>query len=429
MSVVSSGEQTSRPKLKRSLGLSMATALVIGNMVGSGVFGLPSALASVGPISLLAWVITGAGAILLALVFANLGRAYPQTGGPYVYARRAFGDFAGFWTAWGYWIAAWAGNAAIAVIFVSYATVFWPSLGTNNLLAFARRPGADLGAHARERRRRARVRRHPAGDDGAEVRAGAADRPDRPLLHAQRQLHAVRSAPRQPGGALARDLVRGHAHAVGVHRTRVGDRAGRGGQGSRSARCRARRCSAPSQRPCSTSSPPSSIMGVIPASTLANSNAPFADAARQIFGSSVLGMSPGQDRRGRRHDLDLRRTQRLDPDPGPRASGRSPGRAVPEGVRAGQRHAQDPGRRPGRLVGAAERTDGHELPVVAVEHVRQDHRPRDDHHAGALRLLGGRAADADVPRAGAVQRPAPGGRRDRRSARLRLLLLDDVRRR
>ena len=95
MSVVSSGEQTSRPKLKRSLGLSMATALVIGNMVGSGVFGLPSALASVGPISLLAWVITGAGAILLALVFANLGRAYPQTGGPYVYARRAFGDFAG----------------------------------------------------------------------------------------------------------------------------------------------------------------------------------------------------------------------------------------------------------------------------------------------------------------------------------------------
>ncbi len=126
-----------RPKLKRSLGLSMATALVIGNMVGSGVFGLPSSLASTGPISLLAWVFTGAGAILLALVFANLGRAYPQTGGPYAYARRAFGDFAGFWTAWGYWIAAWAGNAAIAVIFVSYATVFWPRLGTNNVLAFA----------------------------------------------------------------------------------------------------------------------------------------------------------------------------------------------------------------------------------------------------------------------------------------------------
>ena len=125
-----------RPKLKRSLGLWMATALVIGNMVGSGVFGLPASLASTGPISLLSWIFTGAGAILLALVFANLGRAYPETGGPYAYARRAFGDFAGFWTAWGYWIAAWAGNAAIATIFVSYASVFWPSLGTDNVLAF-----------------------------------------------------------------------------------------------------------------------------------------------------------------------------------------------------------------------------------------------------------------------------------------------------
>src|SRR5512144_832298 len=117
-----------RPKLKRSLGLSMATALVIGNMVGSGVFGLPASLASTGPISLLAWGFTGVGALLLALVFANLGRAYPQTGGPYAYTRRAFGDFAGFWTAWGYWIAAWAGNAAITVAFIGYLAVFWPAL-------------------------------------------------------------------------------------------------------------------------------------------------------------------------------------------------------------------------------------------------------------------------------------------------------------
>src|SRR6478672_6227848 len=173
-------EQTGagRPKLKRSLGLWMATALVIGNMVGSGVFGLPASLASTGPISLLAWVFTGAGAILLALVFANLGRAYPETGGPYAYARRAFGDFAGFWTAWGYWIAAWAGNAAIATIFVSYASVFWPSLATDNVLA--------------------RVRHHPAGHHGAQVRAVAPDRPDRALLHAQRELQSVRPEPRHP---------------------------------------------------------------------------------------------------------------------------------------------------------------------------------------------------------------------------------------
>jgi APA family basic amino acid/polyamine antiporter len=114
----------------------MATALVVGNMVGSGIFLLPSSLAATaGPISLLAWVYTGLGAVLLALVFANLGRAYPRTGGPYAYARRAFGDFIGFQTAWGYWIAVWAGNAAITVAFVGYLAVFWPALGDHRMLA------------------------------------------------------------------------------------------------------------------------------------------------------------------------------------------------------------------------------------------------------------------------------------------------------
>jgi APA family basic amino acid/polyamine antiporter len=124
------------PKLKRSMGLWMATALVVGNMVGSGIFLLPSSLAATaGPVSMLAWAFTGAGAILLALVFANLGRAFPRTGGPYAYARRAFGDFIGFQTAWGYWIAVWAGNAAIAVAFVGYLAVFWPKLASSSLLA------------------------------------------------------------------------------------------------------------------------------------------------------------------------------------------------------------------------------------------------------------------------------------------------------
>src|ERR687897_3918568 len=121
---------------RRTIGLWTATALVVGNMIGSGVFLLPSSLAAAaGPVSLVGWVFTGAGAVLLALVFANLGRAFPAAGGPYAYAHRAFGDFIGFQTAWGYWIAVWAGNAAIAVAFVAYATVFWPELGTSNLLA------------------------------------------------------------------------------------------------------------------------------------------------------------------------------------------------------------------------------------------------------------------------------------------------------
>src|SRR5215218_6180635 len=125
-----------RPKLKRTMGLWMATALVVGNMIGSGVFLLPASLAgTAGPVSILGWVFTGAGAILLALVFANLGRALPRTGGPYAYARRAFGDFVGFQTAWGYWIAVWAGNAAITVAFVGYLAYFWEDLESNKVLA------------------------------------------------------------------------------------------------------------------------------------------------------------------------------------------------------------------------------------------------------------------------------------------------------
>jgi APA family basic amino acid/polyamine antiporter len=119
----------------RKLGLWMATALVVGNMIGSGVFLLPSSLASFGSISLVGWAITATGAVLLALVFARLGSAFPRTGGPYAYSRRAFGDFIGFQTAWGYWIAAWAGNAAIAVAFVGYLGVFWPGLAGNAVLA------------------------------------------------------------------------------------------------------------------------------------------------------------------------------------------------------------------------------------------------------------------------------------------------------
>ncbi len=122
--------------LKRSMGLWMATALVIGNMVGSGIFTLPAVLAGeAGPASILSLAFTGLGAMLLALVFANLGRAHPRTGGPYYFARRAFGDFVGFQTAWAYWIAAWVGNAAIAVAFAGYLGVFWGSVKTTNWVA------------------------------------------------------------------------------------------------------------------------------------------------------------------------------------------------------------------------------------------------------------------------------------------------------
>ncbi len=119
------------------MGMWMVAALVVGNMIGSGVFLLPAALGSFGGISLLGWGFTCAGAILLALVFARLSRLVPRAGGPYAFSRAGFGDFAGFLVGWGYWISIWVANAALAVAFTSYLSWFWPALATDRVLATA----------------------------------------------------------------------------------------------------------------------------------------------------------------------------------------------------------------------------------------------------------------------------------------------------
>jgi basic amino acid/polyamine antiporter, APA family len=118
-------QTTTAARNGRTLGLGLATALVIGNMVGSGVILLPASLAPYRGLGLIGWGVTAVGAFLLAWVFARLSRVYPKAGGPYAYSRRAFGDFIGFQTAWGYWIAAWLGNVVIATGFVSYLGRFW----------------------------------------------------------------------------------------------------------------------------------------------------------------------------------------------------------------------------------------------------------------------------------------------------------------
>lgn len=116
--------------LKKEISLFMATMLVCGNMIGSGVFMLPSTLAQVsGPgATIIAWVLTTIGSILIAISFANLGTKYPSTGGSYQYTKEAFGDFAGFLSAWLYWNGSWIGNAAIIVAITSYAATIFPSL-------------------------------------------------------------------------------------------------------------------------------------------------------------------------------------------------------------------------------------------------------------------------------------------------------------
>ncbi|MFG2001234.1 amino acid permease [Spirillospora sp. NPDC048911] len=128
-------EDVGEPKL----GLPAATALVVGNIVGTGIFLLPASLADIGSISILVFGLVTLGATALAIVFGRLGARIPASGGPYAYARDAFGEFMGFWTAWSFWLTAWIGNAAIAFAWVGYVNYFlkWDSTAGKLLIGLA----------------------------------------------------------------------------------------------------------------------------------------------------------------------------------------------------------------------------------------------------------------------------------------------------
>src|SRR5690349_23513567 len=120
---------------KKLLSLPMATALVIGSMIGSGIFLLPATMAPYGGASALAWLFTAGGAILLALTFAWLSRTRTVGSGIYAYTSLAFGDFAGFLMAWSYWISIWITTSALAIATVSYLSHLFPVLAENRVLA------------------------------------------------------------------------------------------------------------------------------------------------------------------------------------------------------------------------------------------------------------------------------------------------------
>jgi APA family basic amino acid/polyamine antiporter len=124
-----------KDKKSRTVGLWISTSLVSGNMIGSGVFLLPSALALYGGISILGWLFSTLGALLLAFVFSSLSRRKPMIGGPYIYTREQFGMLPGFLIAWGYWISIWIGNAAIAIAAAGYIGSFFPLLGSHPFLS------------------------------------------------------------------------------------------------------------------------------------------------------------------------------------------------------------------------------------------------------------------------------------------------------
>jgi APA family basic amino acid/polyamine antiporter len=117
-----------RPPPRAALGFWTAVSIVMGNMIGSGVFLLPASLAAYRGLSLAGWIVSGAGAVALALVFARLARQMPASGGPYAYTRHAFGDLSGFLVAWGYWLSIVATLGALAVAFVGYLDPFVPGL-------------------------------------------------------------------------------------------------------------------------------------------------------------------------------------------------------------------------------------------------------------------------------------------------------------
>src|SRR5690242_8927491 len=122
--VTGSPGKTTEGEQPSQFGLTAAIALIVGSIIGVGIFNLPSSLAAYGPITLVSMALTTVGALAFALLFAALSRRLPADGGPYAYARVAFGNRLGFTNAWSYWITAWAGNAAIAVGWVLYVEHF-----------------------------------------------------------------------------------------------------------------------------------------------------------------------------------------------------------------------------------------------------------------------------------------------------------------
>jgi len=119
----------------KKLGLGALTGLVVGTMIGGGIFGLPANMASVsaaGPI-LIAWIITGIGIVALAFVYQNLAVRRPDLdAGVYSYAQAGFGRFIGFNSAWGYWICVLLGNVSYAVLLFSALSFLFPVFGNGN---------------------------------------------------------------------------------------------------------------------------------------------------------------------------------------------------------------------------------------------------------------------------------------------------------
>lgn len=119
------------------IGFWTSTALVVGNVIGIGIFLLPASLAPYGLNALIGWAVTLLGCIALALVFADLAHALPDADGPYGYIRGTLGDAIAYMALWAYWVSLWLTNAALATGIVGYLVVVFPPLHAIHPVVFA----------------------------------------------------------------------------------------------------------------------------------------------------------------------------------------------------------------------------------------------------------------------------------------------------
>jgi amino acid transporter len=120
-------ESSSSEGLVRAIGRWSLAALIVNCIIGSGVFGLPSVLASLmGRASVLAVVLAAGAMGIIMACFSEVSSRFAQTGGPYLYAREAFGRFMGIQVAWLVWFVRLTACAANANLFVTYLGEFWP---------------------------------------------------------------------------------------------------------------------------------------------------------------------------------------------------------------------------------------------------------------------------------------------------------------
>lgn len=114
--------------VERPFGFWMATALVIGGMIGSGIFVLPAQLARFGATGAAAWVVAIGGTLMLAWVLTRLAVARPDASGPVAICGEALGPVMGLLLGWSYWVGVWSANAIIALTAVRYLGLFVPAL-------------------------------------------------------------------------------------------------------------------------------------------------------------------------------------------------------------------------------------------------------------------------------------------------------------